>query len=308
MIARPHTDRLSRLQPILLRLREKAHCAFSAVTNDPTGASIYDGSLWNLKAGEDDDELDIFAGRTTVINCKRPSPGPVHLAQPTASQHDSAPPLITPPTALPIAPIPGSNGGGITLREAWPSQSSSSGGAHHYQSQTAHPPLHAQQASYQISLSHPHSQHSHSHSHSSHSHSHPHPHQHQHGHSHPDQPGYQWVGQHSPSLTPPAQAYGAPQLSPAGHGHGHFPSAAGFAPAQAPAAGAGMLQQRYAGAGYPPSAGQPQPQQQQPSSQQQQQQQAHYAPPQELVNLGLASRHGRLDERWTSFMHENGFL
>ena len=40
----------------------------------------------------------------------------------------------------------------------------------------------------------------------------------------------------------------------------------------------------------------------------QQQQQLAYVPPPELVGLGLASRDSRLGERWTSFMHENGFL
>ena len=33
-----------------------------------------------------------------------------------------------------------------------------------------------------------------------------------------------------------------------------------------------------------------------------------YAPPTELVNLGLASRESRLDERWATFMHESGYL
>ncbi|EMD39104.1 hypothetical protein CERSUDRAFT_112798 [Gelatoporia subvermispora B] len=33
-----------------------------------------------------------------------------------------------------------------------------------------------------------------------------------------------------------------------------------------------------------------------------------YVPPAELVNLGLASRDSRLDERWASFMQESGFL
>ena len=35
---------------------------------------------------------------------------------------------------------------------------------------------------------------------------------------------------------------------------------------------------------------------------------SYVPPPQELVNLGLASRESRLDERWTSFMHESGYL
>ena len=33
-----------------------------------------------------------------------------------------------------------------------------------------------------------------------------------------------------------------------------------------------------------------------------------YEPPPELVGLGLASREGNLDARWTSLMHESGFL
>ncbi|KAL6309381.1 fungal-specific transcription factor domain-containing protein [Sparassis latifolia] len=37
-------------------------------------------------------------------------------------------------------------------------------------------------------------------------------------------------------------------------------------------------------------------------------QQQGYLAPTELVDLGLTSRNSRLDERWTSFMHESGFL
>ncbi|KAI0940717.1 hypothetical protein AcV7_003021 [Taiwanofungus camphoratus] len=35
---------------------------------------------------------------------------------------------------------------------------------------------------------------------------------------------------------------------------------------------------------------------------------APYPPPAQLVHLGLTSRQSRLDERWTSFMHQSGFL
>ena len=36
--------------------------------------------------------------------------------------------------------------------------------------------------------------------------------------------------------------------------------------------------------------------------------QSMFVPPSELVNLGLAARDSRLEDRWTSFMHESGFL
>lgn len=35
---------------------------------------------------------------------------------------------------------------------------------------------------------------------------------------------------------------------------------------------------------------------------------SYLPPPAELVNLGLAARDSRLEERWTTFMHESGFL
>ncbi|CDO70135.1 hypothetical protein BN946_scf184783.g19 [Trametes cinnabarina] len=111
-------------------------------------------------------------------------------------------------------------------------------------------------------------------------------------------PGYQpWAGQQSPtSLTPPAHHYIPPGP--------YTPQSSMFA------SNADILPRFTDTNGY--SQGLPhhhsQPSQPPPQGSQQQQQQQHYAPPPELVNLGLASRHGRLDERWTSFMHENGFL
>ena len=291
-------------QPILLRLREKAHCAFATAQTDPVGTSIYDGALWNIKSENDEDELDIFAGRTAVVASKKPSPTLAHIAAPVpgpsqingngcGSGNGSGPgaglQLITPPTTIPIAPIPGSSNG-IPLTDAWPVHSHSHTHSHTqgtgaqiqhapspFESQPSHQAQQMHQASYRMGFSHP---------------APPAPQQ--------SAQGYQWVGQHSPnSLTPPAQGYGA-GISPthAGHGHGQY------SPHPSPFPSDADLLQRYANATPNPGA----QFQQARGSHPQQSSSSHFAPPNELVNLGLASRHGRLDERWTSFMHENGFL
>ncbi|EIW59861.1 uncharacterized protein TRAVEDRAFT_58498 [Trametes versicolor FP-101664 SS1] len=72
--ASKHSRRAAKALPVLLRLREKAHSAFAAAQNDPTGSSMYDGEMW--KSEKDEDELDIFAGRTAVVSSKRASPSP----------------------------------------------------------------------------------------------------------------------------------------------------------------------------------------------------------------------------------------
>ncbi|KAI1790217.1 fungal-specific transcription factor domain-containing protein [Ganoderma leucocontextum] len=272
------------MQPILQRLREKAHCAFTAAQNEPTGNAMYEGALWNIKTEKDEDELDIFAGRTSVVGSKRPSPSPSTRLPPLQQNGDGLP-LITPPSTIPIAPIAGGSNG-VPLTDVWPAvhpQPSTSGPGHshmgpgHYSSQSSQqtlPALHTPQQPYRLSFSQP---------------AQPPPPQ--------SQSSYQWVPGHSHShstsaLNPPSQSYGpGSQMSSSQHG-------AHFGPQ--PSFGNADILQRYAGSGYQ----QPQPQQQQQPGGQHQ----PYAPPSELVNLGLASRHGRLDERWTSFMHENGFL
>ncbi|KAI0741386.1 fungal-specific transcription factor domain-containing protein [Daedaleopsis nitida] len=304
--ASKHSRRAAKALPILLRLREKAHCAFAAAQKDPAGNTLYDGSLWNMNGDTDGDELDIFAGRTTVVASKRPSPSP---AQPVP-QHGEPVPLITPPTAIPIAPIPSNE---VSLTDVWPVHRSAPNGQSPSPfsagpSPTTHCPMHATPT-----------------------HPHPHPSQPQHPYRlsfsqpppQPRQPqagpsGYQhgWIGQHSPTtMTPPG--YGAPisPISPAHYSPQPPP------PSFASGATADMLQ-RYANAAAYQSPHHSQHAHAQHSHPQHAQQHAHthshshqpppqpqsYAPPSELVDLGLASRHGRLDERWTSFMHENGFL
>ncbi|PIL24842.1 transcription factor [Ganoderma sinense ZZ0214-1] len=283
--ASKHSRRAAKALPILQRLREKAHCAFTAAQNESAGNAMYEGALWNIKTEKDEDELDIFAGRTAVVASKRPSPSPsTHL--PPIQQSGDGLPLITPPSTIPIAPINAGAGGpnGVALTDAWPSvhpQSSTSNPGHshshshvgpgQYSSQSGPPTLpalHAPQQPYRLSFSQP-AQPPPPQSHSS----------------------YQWVPGHSHSHS---HSHSGHAQSYSGPGGQHFAS-------QQPSFGGADILQRYSG----PSTGYP------PQHQQQQQQQQGgqpYAPPSELVSLGLASRHGRLDERWTSFMHENGFL
>ena len=97
-------------KPILNRLRDKAHAALAAAKHDPRS----DGALWAIKVDDVDDELDIFAGRTTVVSSKRPSPSP---ALP-APQLGEPLPLITPPITIPIAPLGGPSNGGVSLADA----------------------------------------------------------------------------------------------------------------------------------------------------------------------------------------------
>ncbi|KAI8996460.1 fungal-specific transcription factor domain-containing protein [Trametes punicea] len=281
--ASQHSRRAAKALPILLKLREKAHYAFAAAQNDPAGSSMYDGALW--KSEKDEDALDIFAGRTAVVPSKRTSPSPststscpgsqVGLSQPIPQRRDSIP-LITPPTPIPIAPIPGTSS--LQLPDTWslpPSQPPAPGAAQQHMRST-YAPQHSQPVPPSMqyrSLSF----------------------------SQPQQAaGYhQWVGQHSPpSLTPPAQQYGG-HISP-----GPYRSQGSMFAAQ----NADLLH-RYADAnGYTQGLAPHPSHHQAPAQPPPPPQQQHFAPPPELVNLGLASRHGRLDERWTSFMHENGFL
>ncbi|KAI0332681.1 hypothetical protein GY45DRAFT_1368915 [Cubamyces sp. BRFM 1775] len=315
--ASKHSRRAAKALPILLRLREKAHCAFATAQSDPTGSSMYDGALW--KSEKDEDELDIFAGRTAVIPSKRTSPSPSTSAAVAASvsgaggipqqqtlHRSESLPLITPPTPIPIAPLPSASS--LQLTDTWslshPTQAPGpSTAAQHLPSpyatqppQQTHPSMSYHRS---VSFSHPPQ-------HPQHSHPHPHPHPHQHQHQQ-QTGGYPWIGQHSPSsLTPPAQQQQQqqqqqqPQQQP--FGGPLSPAGASYPAQQSLFASNADILHRYADAanGYPPGLA--------AASGPQQQQQQHFAPPTELVNLGLTSRHGRLDERWTSFMHENGFL
>lgn len=67
-----YSKRATKALPILTRLSDKAHHALAAVQNDPSPLSGDNGgALWNIKAEDTDDELNIFAGRTRFVSAKR---------------------------------------------------------------------------------------------------------------------------------------------------------------------------------------------------------------------------------------------
>jgi hypothetical protein len=62
-------------QPILNKLREKAHVSLAAAQNEQPSKQL--GQQWGVKVEQDDDELEIFAGRTRFVSAKRPTVLPV---------------------------------------------------------------------------------------------------------------------------------------------------------------------------------------------------------------------------------------
>lgn len=58
-------------QPILTKLRDKARASHAAAQNE--GPSQQLGQQWGVKVEQDDDELEIFAGRTRFVSAKRPT-------------------------------------------------------------------------------------------------------------------------------------------------------------------------------------------------------------------------------------------
>jgi hypothetical protein len=280
------------LQPILNRLREKAHAAMTAGRNDPRS----DGALWIIKTdGEEDDELDIFAGRTRLVSSKRPSPSPVSAPaelRPTPAyapvppppsssasvypSHPSQPPTIYPPTlpAVPQMRVPESAGASPSSVD-WTMQPSQGVpmSAHAYSSEVYSAQRHEgyylpsqsftpQTSIAQTSLS-------------------------QYGWSsqgtQQQQPG---TRMHRQPYLPPSLPASAPQQQQQQYGElaqqGHYSTPSNDYLSSHPHSRGSL-----AGHGtHTPS----------------------YIPPAELVNLGLAARDSRLDERWTTFMHESGFL
>jgi hypothetical protein len=68
--AAAHSRRAAKALPIITKLREKAHVALAAAQNEQPSQQL--GQKWSIKAEQDDDELDIFAGRTRFLSVKRP--------------------------------------------------------------------------------------------------------------------------------------------------------------------------------------------------------------------------------------------
>ncbi|KAG1774346.1 fungal-specific transcription factor domain-containing protein [Suillus placidus] len=84
--AAAHSRRAAKALPILNKLREKAHIALAAAQNERPSQQL--GQQWSIKVEQDDDELEIFAGRTRFVSAKRPTGLPADY--PEASSNSNA--------------------------------------------------------------------------------------------------------------------------------------------------------------------------------------------------------------------------
>lgn len=252
----------------------------NAAQSDPTGK----GALWRLTPEDDEDELEIFAGKTRLVESKRPSPSPVvsppdpppvHPENMVYDQTFKAPATISPPAPPPMPTLPGPNS--LTPDGSW--GYSSQGYPVPYSAQGHHPSHHQEYAA----------------------------------------PGT--YDRHHPQSTFPSHGWSqgaprAPHPAPQTHAVSHSQH-----PPLPP-------QSMRVSSQHPHFTGEPTLSHYRQTSTQQQESyirdrngsqvfptaptfqgvQQTYVPPTELVNLGLASRESRLDERWASFMHESGYL
>ncbi|GJE99289.1 fungal-specific transcription factor domain-containing protein [Phanerochaete sordida] len=269
-----HSRRAAKALPILHKLQEKAHAALSCVTNDPHS----DGALWNIKVEDGDDELDIFAGRTRLVSSKRPSPSPAcSNSEPRSAQSYIPPPptqqfASRPQQQQQIYPPSLPSLPPLRVPETTGPGQAGPSGVKWMPPQSAQtynsPDVYVQ--SHQST-----------------------PRQDVYGSASPTYPmsTYGWSGEGTPHVNqlaqqpphhraqyplqtmPPTSSPYPPEMLYPAEGYAHVPPHA-HAHGRAPV----------------PSPG------------------AYVPPPQELVNLGLVSRESRLDERWTTFMHESGYL
>ncbi|THH00634.1 hypothetical protein EW026_g1916 [Hermanssonia centrifuga] len=259
-----HSRRAAKALPILTRLSEKAHHALAAATNDPA----QDGALWNIKIEDDADELEIFAGKTRLVESKRPSPSPVLDTRMEPQPAQSAPrplydpmsqPSINPPPTLPTLPhmqqVAGPSGSGTNWSQSQDGNTRLQGYSNmSYSAQRSQ--------DYYLST----------------------------GYSPSPTSGQVEYGQWPPPHNQPQQSQPymmqQQQQQYAEYGISQYPPNT----------------ESYMRQHAPPNlAGQP-------SHPTHPGGQGPYQPPAELVNLGLASRDSRLGERWTSFMQESGFF
>ncbi|CAL1714453.1 unnamed protein product [Somion occarium] len=309
--------RAARALPLITKLQEKAHHAFNNTQSDRPG----DGALWSIHPEDENaDELEIFAGKTRLVETKRPSPvmmmqnassdfPGLHLDTSGVYNSDYAAPVISPPSAPHIPPLPGLNAASDAswYSQAYnvpyptqsapsnqrtdysvsptydqiPSSASSYGGQPWPPQSHTSSPLHQQNAHLQLpqlpqlprQVSQTHSQ------------------------QQPSPPSAQ-PSQRQPQyrLSPLHMQYGEPSTS--APQYRQAPSH--LQPHQIPS----QHQQQQAYISDRPQAGQ----EMYPAAPAFQGVTDAYVPPAELVNLGLASRDSRLDERWTSFMHDSGYL
>ncbi|KAG1747737.1 fungal-specific transcription factor domain-containing protein [Suillus paluster] len=81
--AAAHSRRAAQALPILTKLSEKAHIALAAAQHEQPSQQL--GQQWSVKVEQDDDELDIFAGRTRFVSAKRPSGLPADYPEASSS-------------------------------------------------------------------------------------------------------------------------------------------------------------------------------------------------------------------------------
>ncbi|KAI0085743.1 fungal-specific transcription factor domain-containing protein [Irpex rosettiformis] len=275
--------RAAKALPILTKLSEKAHAALAAARTDPS----QEGAQWPVKV-EEEDELEIFAGKTRLVATCPPKQGspstlkPDPLQQHSASQtpgYEStisrdlsspaqivspAPPVIM--SQVPVVPsqpwIPPEariRGQGYSPSETYPSHQSSYYGMSSYSPQTP-------SSAYDWS-----------------------PHQHQHQASVSSQHLSPYSASHPYSQSTMSAVQ--PQYAA---DYGHTPPAAPQSYMRRQEASVPLHHSHHLAA-----QGQGGPS---PSSE------SMYMPPSELVTLGLASRDSRIGERWTEFMQQSGLL
>lgn len=84
----------SHLQSILTTLGEKARVALASAQRDPPTDIGHQGSMWNVKQEDIEDELTIFSGRTRFVSSKQGSPSPAPFSP--QSMGPSTPPYPLP--------------------------------------------------------------------------------------------------------------------------------------------------------------------------------------------------------------------
>ncbi|KAL4249930.1 hypothetical protein ABKN59_002009 [Abortiporus biennis] len=293
--------RAAKALPILNKLKEKAHFALRAPHSDISG----DGAMWKYKDEDEVDELEVFAGKTRLVESKRPSPSPMLSATSDGSQSQSQlqsqdqfdyqpPPVISPPAAPQIPPLPGSSSaspmdGNYYTNPGYPYHTGPS-----QQQTTNYPPTTTydrQTTAYAWSQ--------------------PPPPQHV---SHQQHRSLNTMSQSIPLPSPSNPHSGLSMPAQHQHPHAYNATSTQSIPPQYPQQQ--MQSESYIRDGSRRSSqvlssnggGSSEGAQGYPGAPSFQGVEPTYVPPTELVNLGLASRESRLDERWASFMHDNGYL
>lgn len=83
--AAAHSRRAAKALPILTKLREKAHVSVTAAQNERPSKQL--GQQWSVKVEQDDDELEIFAGRTRFVSARRPTGLPVDYPEASSNSN-----------------------------------------------------------------------------------------------------------------------------------------------------------------------------------------------------------------------------